>query len=615
MASSASKKQKTYHFNTEWEQLYFFTEFKGKNICLLCNATVSVAKKGNIERHHKTMHSTFEKMYPINSSIRSEKLKLVKNQLTGQQSTMLRTVDRCKTATEASFRVAQIIAQKKKAYEDGEMIKQAFLEAADSLFDNFQNKREIMNSIKSLQLSANTVMRRVEAMSSDIVLQLKKDLDNCVYFSLQLDESIDIADVAQLAVFVRMVFSNFEIKEELMKIIPLKGHTTGQDLYSHLKSLIISENIPIRKMAALTTDGAPAMVGSEKGLVALCRKDENFPLFISYHCIIHQQALCGKFLKCNEVMQLVVKIVNKVRAHSLQRRLFKALTDEMNCQYGDLVLHCDVRWLSRGSVLKRFHEVLPALIEFFKDRGETITELEDEVWLQELGFLTDITDKLNELNLQLQGRDKELHDMISNVQAFAKKLEFWENNLKNGNTKHFVYLSKKIDENITKKYYNRNSHVEILSHLQKAFNERFADFGRIAIIAQFVASPLSSIDIEQVSSVMNQMLGENTTQIEMEIIALQCDLTLKSTTDAKCIWPFVCKDKYPSLVSVALKIKAMFSSTYLCESSFSNMKLIKNKYRSRLTDEHLDNCLRMSVTSYSPNLKKLVEDNQCQTSH
>uniref|UniRef100_A0A8D8TXF0 General transcription factor II-I repeat domain-containing protein 2 n=1 Tax=Cacopsylla melanoneura TaxID=428564 RepID=A0A8D8TXF0_9HEMI len=88
------------------------------------------------------------------------------------------------------------------------------------------------------------------------------------------------------------------------------------------------------------------MVGVNRGLVALCRNDETFPRFFTHHCIIHQQALCGKFLKMIEVMTLVIKIVNNVRAHSLKRRQFKQLAEEMDCQYGDLLLHNEVKWLS-----------------------------------------------------------------------------------------------------------------------------------------------------------------------------------------------------------------------------------------------------------------------------
>ena len=197
------------------------------------------------------------------------------------------------------------------------MIRTAFLEAANTLFDNFKNKAEIMSAIKSVQLSANTVMRRVEAMSSDVISQLKTDFDRCSYCSLQFDESTDIVDTAQLAVFVRMVFEDFETKEELVQVMPLSGRTTGNDIFLAFKNLIKSENIPVNKLVDITTDGAPAMVGVEKGFIALCRKDSDIPKFVSYHCIIHQQSLCGKFLSMNNVMKTVVKVVNKIRAHAL----------------------------------------------------------------------------------------------------------------------------------------------------------------------------------------------------------------------------------------------------------------------------------------------------------
>ena len=64
----------------------------------------------------------------------------------------------------------------------------------------------------------------------------------------------------------------------------------------------------------------------------------------------------------------------------------------------------------------------------------------------------DITEKLNELNLQLQGRDKELPEMISDIKAFIKKLEFWEQNLINSDAKHFPILSEKISQNPLEPY-------------------------------------------------------------------------------------------------------------------------------------------------------------------
>lgn len=610
MMASSSKKPKTYHFHLEWETDYFFTQVKDKCVCLLCNVSVSVGKKGNVERHFKTVHSGIEKDFPLNSALRKEKVMQLKSQLNAQQSTFSKTLDKNKAATEASFRVSKVIAQNKKPYEDGELIKAAFLEAADTLFDNFKNKSEIMSAIKSVQLSANTVMRRVEAMSSDVTSQLKTDFDRCSYFSLQLDESTDIVDTAQLAVFVRMAFDDFEIREELVKVVPLTGHTTGQDIFLAFKRLIDSESIPVKKLVGLATDGAPAMVGGEKGFIALCRKDNSFPKFLTYHCIIHQQSLCGKFLSMNNVMKTVVKVVNKVRAQALQRRLFRALTEELECQYGDLLLHTEVRWLSRGRVLQRFAELLPALVNFFKERGESFPELEDPVWLQDFAFLADITEKLNILNLQLQGKDKDIGGTISDVVSFSKKLELWERNLIQGEYKHFACLKQTLDkQGPSQPPYNNKEYIAILSDLKSQFNQRFQDFKSISIVAQFVKSPFIEIDAEEFSTCVMQHFEEDNAAVEMELIDFQNDLSLKSlTSSSENIWPFVPKEKYPILVQVGLRVKAMFSSTYLCEVSFSSMKFIKNKYRNRLTDEHLDNCIRMAATTYSPNIKKIVDD-------
>lgn len=96
------------------------------------------------------------------------------------------------------------------------------------------------------------------------------------------------------------------------------------------------------------------------------------------------------FFIFNKVVQLVLKVVNKVRDHLLSSRLFKAIIDELNCQLNwDYLLWLEM--VKRGSVLKIFNEAVPALTEFFTEREEIITELENEVWLPGFAFLIDVT--------------------------------------------------------------------------------------------------------------------------------------------------------------------------------------------------------------------------------
>lgn len=87
----------------------------------------------------------------------------------------------------------------------------------------------------------------------------------------------------------------------------------------------------------------------------------SFPDFHSYHCVIHQQALASKVVNFSHVMMLVVKIVNSIRSKGLQHRLFKSLLDEVDAEYGDLLLHAEVLWLSCGKLLQRVVELLPEI--------------------------------------------------------------------------------------------------------------------------------------------------------------------------------------------------------------------------------------------------------------
>ena len=103
--------------------------------------------------------------------------------------------------------------------------------------------------------------------------------------------------------------------------------------------------------------------------------------------------------------------------------------------------------------------------------------------------------------------------------------------------------------------------------------------------------------------------------VDMEIIDLQNDIELKSRSRDSDFWGLVSREKFPLLTACALKVNAYFGSTYLCEMAFSQMKIIKSKYRSCLTDAHLTDCLRLAVCSYEPNYKELADSIQSQPSH
>ena len=102
----------------------------------------------------------------------------------------------------ASYRAAYLIAKRKKAHNIGEnLIKPCLVEMADILLGN-----EAARKLSKISMSDNSVKRRIEDMSSDILAQIVHRIKKSAFsIALQLDESTDVACMSQLLVFVRYV--------------------------------------------------------------------------------------------------------------------------------------------------------------------------------------------------------------------------------------------------------------------------------------------------------------------------------------------------------------------------------------------------------------------------
>ena len=514
--------------------------------------------------------------------------------------------------TTASFQVSYRLAKKCKPFSDGEFIKEIFLEISDSLFKDFKNKTEIVSIVQDLQLSRNTVMRRIEKIGGNIREQLFNDINTCTCFSLQCDESTDVIDTAQLLVFIRMVFEDLTTKEELLGMLSLKERTRGVDIFNWFKNLLNDLKVPLCKLVSITTDGAAAMIGRINGFIALCQKDNEFPMFLSYHCIIHQQVLASKRLNTKGVMEIAFKIVNSIRGSSLKRRLFKLQLEE---DQPELLLHTDVRWLSRSKFLQRFRDLLPEIIDFLGEEDSYYQTLNDQNWLNDLSFLTDFTLLLSKLNLELQGKDKLIIDMISCVDAYKAKFILLIQDLKKNNLDHFPNMADNLQKN-TNSNYNMDKYIKEIQKVIEDFEIRFQDFDKIKEIVKFVSFPFKKdLNIKHICQKLFEVFCIGQKELENEIITLQTDVILQARKSEENFWKYFNREKYPCIIKCGEYIFSCFGSTYLCESAFSYLKLSKTKQRSVLPDSHTEDALRLSLSGYKPDYAALVKDMQVHPSH
>ena len=155
-----------------------------------------------------------------------------------------------------------------------------------------------------------------------------------------------------------------------------------------------------------------------------------------FHCIIHQEALCAKSLQMSDVMITVTNIVNIIRGgNKAQRhRKFIQFIKHLEANYEDVPLFSKIRWLSAGKTLKHFFALRKEILHFLQSETEATTkeyqiQLSDDKFIGSLAFLTDISNHLNMLNLELQSKKRFIPQLVGHIEGFRKKLVLFKASL------------------------------------------------------------------------------------------------------------------------------------------------------------------------------------------
>uniref|UniRef100_A0A0L8GBM5 DUF4371 domain-containing protein n=1 Tax=Octopus bimaculoides TaxID=37653 RepID=A0A0L8GBM5_OCTBM len=235
--------------------------------------------------------------------------------------------------------------------------------------------------LKHVSLSNNTVSQRITEMPDNILSQVISKIKTSMfnYVTIQIDETTDMVDVAQICVYKVDQFFN-------------------------------THGINWEYVASMCTDSAPAMLGCCSGFQTMVK--EKCPNAIGMHCILHHQALMVKTMPnhLKNVLNDVVKAVNFIKANALNSRLFDDLCkDNVQGQFLNAftVLTCKV--VIQGESTEKSPHFM---------KGDT-------QFLICLAFLVNIFESVNSVNLALQRKDitfvhyHEKNDCISNEAPFV----------------------------------------------------------------------------------------------------------------------------------------------------------------------------------------------------
>ncbi|XP_047482993.1 general transcription factor II-I repeat domain-containing protein 2A-like [Penaeus chinensis] len=242
-------------FPRKWSSSYLFTEVNGKPVCLVCSQQVSVLKEYNLRRQFET-----EKYKNLQGQQRLEKVNELLMALKKQQSVFSRSREISDTAVKANYLIANEIKLASKPFSEGEFVKTCMLKAAETVCPE---KRQ---AFANISLTRNTVADRISDLAEDLDSQLKRKVKSFIAFSVAIDESTDITDVPQLAIFIRGVDDILTATEEFVELVPMTDTTTAADIFTALVGALDRVEVDWSRAVSLATDGAPSMTGRKAGV-------------------------------------------------------------------------------------------------------------------------------------------------------------------------------------------------------------------------------------------------------------------------------------------------------------------------------------------------------------
>jgi hypothetical protein len=301
--------------------------------------------------------------------------------------------------------------------------------------------------------------------------------------------------------------------------------------------------------------------------------------------------------------------------------------------------------------LERFSELLDPIISYMIDKkfvvkfnariqdGKnvklmpktiTVDVLQDVEWQTKLYFLIDILRELNKMNTALQGRDNYIGDMLEILTEYKTSLNLLSQDILNGivddfqSLKAFLQKKRKTLTDDEKNLFSRFIEESLLEDL----NSSFKDIEKFQPMFDFIHDPFEFevTNNETISQICSLLQIKNAAEFRRNIVHLQSQKYLKTLIESKygllharrknltTIWMEIfstLEDSKSSIIKLAVcKIFSMFGSTWACESFFSKLTRILNKDRTSLTQEHLEDQMRISANELiSLNFIEIMNEN------
>ena len=164
--------------------------------------------------------------------------------------------------------------------------------------------------------------------------------------------------------------------------------------------------------------------------------------------MLHREALAFQCFgaELNQVVEEIVKVINFVKTSGVRSRIFSKLCDDSDAPRKQLLFNATTRWLSLGNAFARVFELKQELLTFLQSERHPIAEsFQQTDFLLKFSYLCDIFEKLNKLNVSMQGNDANVLELSDKIEAFLRKISLWRVGVSNNSGhEYFPFLNRML---------------------------------------------------------------------------------------------------------------------------------------------------------------------------
>ena len=487
------------------------------------------------------------------------------------------------------------------------------------------------------------VVEFMEAIGTWIEESLLERLRQASCFSIMADECTDVATIEEMSVYCRWEEGGSP-EEHFLEIIHLK-QANAESIYSSLVECLKDKDLQVSKIVGMGFDGASTFSGKKTGVQARIKKLSPHALFVHCHCHLLQLACVHAANSTNGIKHVYVTLTalwkffhySPKRAESL-----KMVQQVLDLPELKIAKPSDTRWLAHERCVKAVKASYGAIVIALNDIYENTHEpeslglskaLSKQSTIVAIYMLDYALPQVAKLSRTLQAEHLDLSVISSLVDATLHTLDDavltsanWvqelldeqENLEEAAGIKVTLADITTFQEKVTKPF---------IAHLKENVSSRFASSSDIvsalSIFDPRKAPKVDSPDLpqygEQAISILmahygaekpaETLLGEPTNREAV----ISSDITTEWKTYRQLLVNMheksmklqlkelvsndMMRTLFPNLSKIATISLSIPVSTASVERSFSQMKLIKSRLRSSLSNTSLSHLMKIAIES------------------